>query len=432
MRKLTFASIASIVMVPALFCSKDSLAISAFARKYGTSCYTCHAGFATRNSFGEAFKANGYRWPGGEDADHAKQEQVKLGADGWKKTFPESPWPSDLPGFAPIGFWVTGPLLNYADEVKKSNGTKVSQQAFNWGGPFDARILYGGTIGDNIGFFGAIQGISTGTTTSSFRATWSFAPGVMVGVGNGFSFWSSGEDIATFTGVYPSTAGTGVEFSYAAGEKSGGINIYAGAMGNGTTAAALGNTGIVNSSTATSQRTHLDDIRYLRTEYKVGGAGVLSGAGGTYGNEYVGLDNSLEFGASIVNAKKGTYTTGTFANNETVYGADVTGSYGSFFGGAAYSRNSDTKLNNYAVDAGYFFYPWLQGKVAYRNLGDIVVSGIDKTNPNVTTTLTAWPRANVSIAAAYKRSTKDTNPTFPSADGRNNANTFTLTTGLCF
>ena len=100
MRKLTYASIASICMLPALFWSQDSSAVPAFARKYGTSCFTCHSGFPNRNAFGEAFKNNGYRWPGGEEEDHTKQEQVKMGADGWKKTFPESPWPSDIPGFA--------------------------------------------------------------------------------------------------------------------------------------------------------------------------------------------------------------------------------------------------------------------------------------------------------------------------------------------
>ena len=79
MRKLTYASIASICMLPALFWSQDSSAVPAFARKYGTSCFTCHSGFPNRNAFGEAFKNNGYRWPGGEEEDHTKQEQVKMG-----------------------------------------------------------------------------------------------------------------------------------------------------------------------------------------------------------------------------------------------------------------------------------------------------------------------------------------------------------------
>ena len=420
MRKSTIASIASIAMLPALFWSQESSAIPNWARKYGTSCYTCHSGFPTRNAFGEAFKANGFRWPGGEDADHAKQEQVKLGADGWKKTFPESPWPSDLPGFAPVAIFVTGPLINYADKVEKTKsqpGQQVTPQILNWGGPFDARILYGGTIGENVGFFGAIQGIATGTTSSSFRATWSFAPGVMLGLGNAFNFWSSGEDISTYSRVFPSTNGTGVEFTYVAGEKSGGVNVYAGLTGKGTTAAQL--------SSATTP-THLDDIRYLRAEYKIGGAGVLSGGGGTLGNGYLGLDNHLGIGMGIVDTKPG-YS--TFLGEETVYGIDASGTYGSFTGGVAYSKGRVLKLSNYAIDAGYFVYPWLKANVAYTNTG---VVGVDRNNPTYTATVTAWPKANISVAAAYKLFAKNTDPAVANITGNNNANTFTLTAGLGF
>ena len=435
MKKRTIASIVSVCMVPALFWSQDSSAIPAFARKYQTSCYTCHAGFPTRNAFGEAFKANGYRWPGGEEEDHAKQEQTKLGAEGWKKTFPSSPWPSDIPGFAPFSVFLTGPLVNYSEAVHKSNGTRVTPETLNWAGPFDGRILVGGTIGEQLGVFGAFESLATGTTKSNFRATWSFAPGVMVGVGNAFSFWQSGEDEATYTGVFPATTGTGVEFTYAAGAKSGGVRLYAGTVSNGTTAA-----------TITSGQ-HLDDIRYGRVEYKIGGAGVLSGAGGNYGNEYIGLDNAVEVGASVVNAKPGVFTNAYgYNNNQTVYGFDVSGNYGSFTGGVAWSRGVDSHLNSYGVDAGYFFYPWLQGKVAYRKLEDRVVAakapnvqqraiGSDATNPTYAFTLTAWPRANFSLAAAYTLFEHGVNPN-PSGTsalyGINNAQTFKLTAALAF
>ena len=434
MRKSTYASIASICMLPALFWSQESSAIPNWARKYGTSCYTCHAGFPTRNAFGEAFKANGFRWPGGEDADHSKQEQVKLGADGWKNTFPDSPWPSDLPGFAPVAIFVTGPLVNYKDKVHTASGTQISPQVLNWGGPFDARILYGGTIGDNVGFFGAIQGLAPTATnsqvSSSFRATWSFSPGVMLGVGNSFNFFSSGEDISTYSRVFPSTNGTGLEFTYVAGEKSGGVNIYAGVAGKGTNALQLSsdgtNLGSTTKTTNTTAPTHLDDIRYIRAEYKIGGAGVLSGAGGTLGNGYLGMDNHLGIGVGIVDTKPG-YS--TFAGEETVYGVDATGNYGSFTGGVAYSKGKVLKLSNYAVDAGYFVYPWLKAAVAYSNLG---VVGVDKNNPTYTTTVTAWPKANISIAAAYKLFSKKNDPTKVTTTGENNPNTFTLTAGLGF
>ncbi len=38
-------------------------AIPAFARKYETSCQTCHTVFPKLNAFGTAFRLNGYRMP---------------------------------------------------------------------------------------------------------------------------------------------------------------------------------------------------------------------------------------------------------------------------------------------------------------------------------------------------------------------------------
>jgi hypothetical protein len=442
MKKTTavkIASLATLGMVPMMFWSQESQAIPAFARKYQTSCYTCHAGFPARNAFGEAFKANGYRWPGGEDEDHAKQEQTKMGSDGWKKSFPSSPWPSDIPGFAPFAVFVTGPMLNYADKVTRKNGTTVSDQVLNWAGPFDARILYGGTVGNTIGFFGAIEGLSTGAGNNiagRFRGTWAFAPGFQLSVGNAFSYWQSGEDETTWSAILPGTTGTGIEFAYAAGEKTGGIRVYAGVVSNGTTTA-LNSDGVAK----------LDDIRYGRVEYKIGGAGVLSGAGGTYGNEYIGLDNMIEFGASVVNAKKGIFpgTTYGYNGNQTVYGFDMNGNYGSFTGGAAYSHGVDNNLDAYQIDAAYFIYPWLKAGVTYKHItakgpnGTAATPGYDAnadiTNPTYTFTVTAWPRANFSLAAAYLLNEKGVDPTKiapNTTDGRNNKNTFKLTASLAF
>jgi len=415
MRKSTFASIASLCMVPALFWSQDSSAVPAFARKYQTSCYTCHSGFPNRNAFGEAFKNNGYRWPGGEEEDHAKQEQTKMGAAGWKETFPNSPWPSDIPGFAPFALYVTGPLVNYADQVTNNKGVVTKQQTFYQGGPIDARILFGGTIGENLGVVGALENFVKGATTTNLRATWSFAPGVNVGFGNGFSAWSgAASPISVYTGVFPGS-GTSTELNYTTG-KQGGFNFIAGVASAPTSTATI--------PTITTSK--LDDTRYVRAKYKLFGAGLLSGAGGVYGNEYVGLDNSLAIGVGLVNANKGILSS-NYANETLVYGADIAGNYGNLTAGVAYSKDSDLQLNNYALDAGYYVYPWLLARVRYANLG---VAGVDQNNPTVTSSVTAWLRANVSVAASYKLFTKSTLPT--STSGENNQNTFTLTTAFAF
>ncbi len=82
-------------------------AIPAFARKYGTSCLTCHVVFPKLNPFGEAFRRNGYRFPG-VDSDYVKQDTVALGQEANKKTFPDSVWPATLPGSVPISIGANG------------------------------------------------------------------------------------------------------------------------------------------------------------------------------------------------------------------------------------------------------------------------------------------------------------------------------------
>ena len=48
-------------------------AVPVFARKYQTSCQTCHVIFPKLNAHGEAFRLNGYRMP----AAHAEEEPIK-------------------------------------------------------------------------------------------------------------------------------------------------------------------------------------------------------------------------------------------------------------------------------------------------------------------------------------------------------------------
>jgi len=415
MRNSTIASIASLCMLPALFWSQNSSAVPSFSRKYQTSCYTCHSGFPNRNAFGEAFKNNGYRWPGGEEEDHSKQEQTKMGGEGWKKIFPESPWPTDIPGFAPFSLYVTGPLVNYADQVKTSTGKVTTQQTFYQGGPIDARILFGGTIGENIGVVGAFEGFAANSVRTNLRATWSFAPGVNIGFGNGFSAWTgAASPISVYTSIFP-TSGTSTELNYVTG-KEGGFNLIAGVASATTSTATIPN---IDSN-------KIDDTRYVRAKYKLFGAGLLSGAGGVYGNDYIGLDNSLAIGAGFVSAGNGVLSS-NYKGETFVYGADIAGNYGNLTAGVAYTKDSDLKLNNYAVDAGYYVYPWLLTRVRYANLG---VAGVDQNNPTVTPSVTALLRANVSLAASYKLFTKSTLPT--STTGENNRNTFTLTSGFVF
>jgi hypothetical protein len=76
------------------------LAIPAFARRYRTACTTCHVLPPQLNSFGLAFRANGYRTPSGEG--DRQQDDIQLGAPEWEGLFPNAFLPGTLPDFPPI------------------------------------------------------------------------------------------------------------------------------------------------------------------------------------------------------------------------------------------------------------------------------------------------------------------------------------------
>jgi hypothetical protein len=80
-----------------------SYAIPPFARKYQTSCQTCHSDFPKLNDFGKAFKDAGFIFPA-DDETYLKEPPVMLGAPANKESFPNSIWPGTLPGMPPVGF----------------------------------------------------------------------------------------------------------------------------------------------------------------------------------------------------------------------------------------------------------------------------------------------------------------------------------------
>jgi hypothetical protein len=88
----------------------ESGAIPAFARKYRTSCSTCHVSYPKLNAFGEAYRLSAYQIPDGDEA-FIKEEPVSLGSEAWKRVWPEGIWPSSIPGTAPIAVRATGAFL---------------------------------------------------------------------------------------------------------------------------------------------------------------------------------------------------------------------------------------------------------------------------------------------------------------------------------
>ncbi|MHB8766804.1 MAG: hypothetical protein ACYDA8_21045 [Deferrisomatales bacterium] len=126
-----FAPIAAVVLAGTVLAAapRDAGAISAFSRQYDTECSTCHSPFPRRNEFGEAFRKNGYVWPGrpaGQKPPGAK----------------ESLWLSAVPEAVPLSVSLRQDV-GYdarADQDKVSPDTHLLLHA-------------GGTLRDQVGFF---------------------------------------------------------------------------------------------------------------------------------------------------------------------------------------------------------------------------------------------------------------------------------------
>src|SRR5271166_3160949 len=98
---------AAVAIVVYFAVAREAHAVPSFARKYQTSCQTCHTIFPVLNPFGEAFRRNGYRFPsqnGSVDSDAEKAPAIALGQEEYKKTFPDSVWPARILEAVPVSF----------------------------------------------------------------------------------------------------------------------------------------------------------------------------------------------------------------------------------------------------------------------------------------------------------------------------------------
>jgi hypothetical protein len=123
-------------------------AIPYFARKYQTSCSTCHSDPPELNDFGWAFKKNGFKFPK-DDADFVKQPQQMLGAPAYKKVFPRAIWPGELPATIPIAFRYSG-FVNYNSKHPLAAGYVPRTDLFV---PNTFTIISAGSFGQNISWW---------------------------------------------------------------------------------------------------------------------------------------------------------------------------------------------------------------------------------------------------------------------------------------
>jgi len=136
-------------------------AIPAFARKYKTSCVTCHTIFPKLTPFGEQFRRNGYRFPG-IDSDATKAEPVPLGTDESKKLFPKTVWPGLLSPFPPLAIGFNGAAVFHPDK-KSSAGVADNKTVVNLDNIVEEGHLWAaGSIDDSITFYSELTAAEDG------------------------------------------------------------------------------------------------------------------------------------------------------------------------------------------------------------------------------------------------------------------------------
>jgi hypothetical protein len=156
---LAWLSAAAAIVV--MLVAPNASAIPAFARRYQTSCQTCHIAFPRLTPFGEAFRRNGYRFPVGGDATAEKEEPVQLGADAQRDVFPKTVYPGQLPGTAPISIFIdgtaaAGPHIETQMSMDGTSTQTKSELKFDQLGG-QARLLSGGSFGSIAAWFASIS-----------------------------------------------------------------------------------------------------------------------------------------------------------------------------------------------------------------------------------------------------------------------------------
>ena len=123
-------------------------AVPSFARKYNTSCSTCHTVYPQLNSFGRLYRAKGYRMPG-QDERFVRDTPVPMGDSVADRLWPKLVRSSDIPGGSVAAFIVTSNLIILPDSEE--------QPETQFDGIAEIGLLLGGTVGDKWSFFGDVD-----------------------------------------------------------------------------------------------------------------------------------------------------------------------------------------------------------------------------------------------------------------------------------
>ena len=148
MRNTQRSRILCTLVITGLVCivASEVIAVPTFARRYSTSCATCHQAYPRLNSAGESFRLMGYQFV--DDENYRKQQPVELGDEASKRLWPKALWPTDIPRNSPLSFM--GRFMVETDLDGRRPAT------FTFLLPEEIELVWAGNLGNKISFYGDV------------------------------------------------------------------------------------------------------------------------------------------------------------------------------------------------------------------------------------------------------------------------------------
>ena len=363
MRRILLGSIFLVVLSIFFlaFFSGNANAIPAFARKYKTSCVLCHAPFPRLTAMGESFRMNGYKLPEADEI-YVKEQPVSMGAEAYKKVFPEAIWPSTIPGMLPLAIRVVGDV-NY-----HPYGTQTNRSDFNF--PSEVSLLGAGAFGENFAFYAQLEfEKEEDDSTTTTPLAWLMWENLFSGIVGEHHFNIKAGNVGRQTIALPNTRNensfTVEDYLYVTEL---GLDNEPGFQANGFGRHWRYGIGVVE-----ADRDNSEKDMYASFALKFGGLGY-DGSGGKSEAGGVGTtpsgywrDDSVLFGFFAYRGYLG-------VNADTFdrIGGDVRLNYKnlSLAGGYINGNNDqpDEKKDIWFAEAEYFVYPWMVPYLRYENL----------------------------------------------------------------
>jgi hypothetical protein len=426
--------------------ASSAYAVPAFARKYRTSCQTCHIVFPKLNAFGEAFRLRGYRMPG-ETEELVKEPPVSLGAPAYKKLWPKAVWPGEVSSAVPLA--VNIKLADVNTSALNDDGSVTSVKN-DLQFPQEANIFGAGTLGEHVSYlaevtFGENADSSVSVELEHARLQFDspfgpedlfhfrigkFAPNLA----DGFQeMWISTDAAIDSLFAYNPigvNGGTGLAEDVSPApisipDRVRGIEGYGIVAHRALWVAGLSN-GMGPGADGRFDGNNAKDV-YARFDYKIGGMGLDGYTGGAPVPDKNWRDNSVRLGAFVYRgdgsgidspftAEDGTpqsiqdlhfLRTGIYASalyqDLNVFGAYLHGtdSLQVFADGVPLEPVVEPDYKAWFAQADYLVYPWLQGTFRYETL-----TPGDRTVPTSKTgvfNVSALIRANVKAMFEYAR-----------------------------